>query len=186
MQSAQLRIVNWLPSGDPRSLPAWSLHPTYSPSALSNLSSQPLTHIVTTKQVDPSDFSPALFRLPSLSLPLYLTRTTYIHIHTHTNTRTHTHTYIASTHAISAVLPSLSLSAFPPHSPIQGSTGSQVYLSLSLSLLANFFSYCLYYMTPATSVHRPNNHPLPHLLPPDTFASLKRAVSFICCMRPMC
>ena len=142
------------------------LYPT-SPLNHTRISSQRSRSIPPTSL--PRCFASPLYPSPST---LLLTRTAYTHI--------------TPTHAISAVLPSLSLSAFPPHSPIQGSTGSQVYLSLSLSLLANFFSYCLYYMTPATSVHRPNNHPLPHLLPPDTFASLKRAVSFICCMRPMC
>ena len=78
---------------------------------------------------------------PPLSIPPPLPYSHDIHTHTHTHkhTHTHTHTYIASTHAISAVLPSLSLSAFSPHSPIQGSTETQVCLSLSLSLLATFF-----------------------------------------------
>lgn len=73
--------------------------------------------------------------------PLYPSPSTLLarHTYTYTHTNTHTHTYIPSTHAISAVLPSLSLSAFPPHSPIQGSTETQVCLSLSLSLLATFF-----------------------------------------------
>lgn len=98
--------------------------------------SQPLNLIVTTKQVDPTDFSLFLSLAPSLS-------------HSHSPSRLRPNFPFA-----------LRVS---PHTPIQSDTSLLACLLHTYRhTLPTYLS--LLYMIPVTSVHKPNNHPFPYLL----------------------